>query len=564
MSKIQGIIKKAKGMIIDGIAASEHIDSSGEVLNVKGCDISAIKDGTATLNYEHKSNSPTDVVGHIIYGRKIYSAEDCEDERQLFYWEKSGVPLIYIVAELLDSDSHQGAKDLAAIFRYYYTRKLPIITRFSVEGSTIERKGNTLVSSIFKCCAVTLKPCNKDATSDVLFDPLAPVKQEEDGISDIVASVNKFSDPSLIKLGGSLDIECVPLILKSENDFDKSQLIELIQKYESSPEFDLNLELQTLGVPESLFQRLWYSVETQKQKLIKFEKLEKALSSLSKDPKSAGDSIIDSELHGVNLHPDAKKMVHGLDLSPSLALAQKHKSTNSEAFWTKNSAGNKLFVKPEAELSNFGDSEKESAYHNLAKDFFGLGKYVATTASVMHPKTGKMHTIVESVDGEHSQDNKNGLPKSQKHINTLNKLGEAGELDKMGLMDYLLGNDDRHQYNYMFSNDDSIKLFDHGLTFNHQPTPPAYEPDYLEKYAKIVKNKGQDFAKQPLHQDAQTWLQNLNPESLKRELTKNSVPPESVQEIHRRLVAMQDSLKSNPQAPKFNVYNAPFGGAQIA
>src|SRR5262245_7180898 len=84
------------GMILDGVAASEAIDSSGEVLKVDGCDISSLdKDGVFV--YEHipsdskeKSGYGLEVVGKILYAHKVLREEDCENERQRHFWEKVG------------------------------------------------------------------------------------------------------------------------------------------------------------------------------------------------------------------------------------------------------------------------------------------------------------------------------------------------------------------------------------------------------------------------------------------------------------------------------------------
>jgi len=133
MSLIDKIKKQAKGMLLDGIGASQHVDSSGEILDVKGCDIQDVEDGVAVINYEHKDDSPTDVIGRLVYAKKIFGPDDCDDERQLMYWKKSGVPYIYIIGELMDDDDHSGAKDAAAIVRHYYRRGLPIVARWSID-----------------------------------------------------------------------------------------------------------------------------------------------------------------------------------------------------------------------------------------------------------------------------------------------------------------------------------------------------------------------------------------------------------------------------------------------
>src|SRR6185436_184995 len=99
----------ATGMIIDGIFASQAIDSSGEILDVEGCDISTL-DRDGVLNYEHLDGSSKEskafgqeIVGKIVYARKVFSAADCETDRQKEYWEKVGkIPFIYGMCRLYD------------------------------------------------------------------------------------------------------------------------------------------------------------------------------------------------------------------------------------------------------------------------------------------------------------------------------------------------------------------------------------------------------------------------------------------------------------------------------
>ena len=76
----------SNSMTIDGVFASEALDSSGEVLDVKGADISTMQEGNGFCNYEHNGadgkGNGNEIVGKIVYVKKIFTPEDCEDERQ--------------------------------------------------------------------------------------------------------------------------------------------------------------------------------------------------------------------------------------------------------------------------------------------------------------------------------------------------------------------------------------------------------------------------------------------------------------------------------------------------
>lgn len=244
----------ATGMIIDGVFASEAIDSSGEVLDVEGCDISTLdKDGV--LNYEHKEgdkkdprggNNGEEIVGKIVYAKKIFKASDCETDRQREYWNKVGhLPFIYGICRLYDGAGHSGAQALAAQIRDHHANNEPILVRFSIEGSTLERKGNRLLASVARRVAATLKPCNRTAISGLVEDPKAPsgfdknpVDQEKP-VKDILAGLfddhrdsedakkREHEHPMYTKLGGEFEVECSPLI---KDEVDLQRAIKLIMK----------------------------------------------------------------------------------------------------------------------------------------------------------------------------------------------------------------------------------------------------------------------------------------------------------------------------------------------
>ncbi len=185
------------GMVIDGISASEHLDSSGEVLKIDGHDISDMLEGRAQINWEHNNDSPEDIIGQIIYARKIKKKSDCEDERQEMFWDSCKVPFVYIRAELFDDEEHPGAVAAAALIRYYKNRGIKVQAGFSVEGATLDKQDNVLKRSVGRRCALTLRPCNKSAISDVYEDSknkdLAkfmqinkPIKGKAYEVSDII------------------------------------------------------------------------------------------------------------------------------------------------------------------------------------------------------------------------------------------------------------------------------------------------------------------------------------------------------------------------------------------
>src|SRR5271157_2733477 len=160
---------------VHGIGASENIDSSGEIVSIAGLDISTLEyDGV--LNWEHKADQPAQVVGKILKARKIFSDADCEDDHQLYFWNKVKVPYLYVMGELMD-DYKDSAREVAGQFRYDADRKgkQKSTANFSVEGSKISKEGITVARSIARKITITTLECNKAAVAEMVStDPVKP------------------------------------------------------------------------------------------------------------------------------------------------------------------------------------------------------------------------------------------------------------------------------------------------------------------------------------------------------------------------------------------------------
>jgi hypothetical protein len=209
-----------QGLIIDGIAASEAIDSSGEILDISGADITDLEEGRGVLNFEHKSEkddgaSYNDVLGRIIFAKKIFKEADCSNEREKKYWREVKLPLIYIQAELFDAEDHEGAKATAAMIRHYQRRGLPILVRYSIEGGTLKKEGNVIKRSIIKRVACTIKPCNKSCHSGVLSDPKDTLVDTQKTEVEFVPQLRN-SDIEFYQRGH--EVECDPIIKMEELD----------------------------------------------------------------------------------------------------------------------------------------------------------------------------------------------------------------------------------------------------------------------------------------------------------------------------------------------------------
>ena len=151
----------SKGMIIDGIAGSEAIDSAGERLSVEGCDISALEAGSGRLNDNH-NKSFSGSIGRVLGAKKIFKVEDCDTDRQRMYWNQVKTPYIYVRGELYDDVEHPNAKAAAAIMKHLGKGDSPLAIRMSVEGGVLARKdGGILDRTKVHSVALTFTPANK-------------------------------------------------------------------------------------------------------------------------------------------------------------------------------------------------------------------------------------------------------------------------------------------------------------------------------------------------------------------------------------------------------------------
>lgn len=160
------------GTFIHGIAASEHIDSSGERILVKGIDISSLtKDGV--FNWEHKNENSSQIVGKILEAKKILKREDCDNDAQKYFWDKIKTPYVYVAGELFDHVGHTAAQDVAAMLRYdknINKDETKALINFSIEGSRLGKEGSTITKCIARKVTVTITPCNKMAFAEQMED----------------------------------------------------------------------------------------------------------------------------------------------------------------------------------------------------------------------------------------------------------------------------------------------------------------------------------------------------------------------------------------------------------
>jgi len=203
-------------MYIDGIAASQNIDTAGERIIIEGLDISSLVG--SVFNYEHLNTTPDHIVGKILKAKKIFSDKDCEDDRELYYWNKCTTPFLYVMGELFDSYK-DSAKEVAGMFRYDedHRGKTPTDTiGFSIEGAKISKENMDITRSIARKVTITVLPANKAAIAEMV----PPQADKKDSLDEIFKT-ETFTEIRIVKDTNKTLLE----MLKKEDPFAHAKIL---------------------------------------------------------------------------------------------------------------------------------------------------------------------------------------------------------------------------------------------------------------------------------------------------------------------------------------------------
>ncbi len=173
-----------KPLEIDMIAGSQLRDTQGEMLSVEGADISELEAGKGRLNDNHGKGF-FNSIGRITGAKKIFKKEDCENERQEYYWEKVKAPYIYVKGYLYDDEDHPNARAAAAILRNIHKSDIPLQLKASVEGGVVARgisDNSLLARTKIHSVALTFTPAN----NNTLIEPISLNKSEIDEAADML------------------------------------------------------------------------------------------------------------------------------------------------------------------------------------------------------------------------------------------------------------------------------------------------------------------------------------------------------------------------------------------
>lgn len=240
-----------------------------------------------------------------------------------------------------------------------------------------------------------------------------------------------------------------------------------------------------------------------------------------------------------------KSLVRGMDLD--------HETQPSAggshamwSYWSKGAHGAPVYVKRVDSQSDFPEPRKEVVFHNLARDFFGLGAHVPNVAHVLHPKTNEEVAVIDHVAGRHVPRRYVGarnLPRNKDDADAIVGAGESGDLSKMAIMDLMLGNVDRHEHNWMLDSNGKVKLIDHGHAFRWS----GNMPDYMRQYHNTKRERtGAESEFEPISTGARSWAEKLDPQKLEQLMKNQMVPQKHVDATVKKLLGLKSALAQNP------------------
>lgn len=201
--------KKGNKLEIDMCAGSQLRDTQGEILSVEGADISELIAGRGRFNDNHGKGF-FNSVGRITEAKKIFTEDDCENERQKYYWQKIRAPYIYVKGYLYNDEEHPNAKAAAAILKSIHKSDAPLKLKASVEGGVVSRglKDPALLAQTkIHSVALTFTPANNATLVEPLNLEKTALSSYDEELIKSVLHMATDNVPSFIDISEKMQME---------------------------------------------------------------------------------------------------------------------------------------------------------------------------------------------------------------------------------------------------------------------------------------------------------------------------------------------------------------------
>ncbi|MDE2425694.1 MAG: hypothetical protein KGO96_07290 [Elusimicrobia bacterium] len=316
--------------------------------------------------------------------------------------------------------------------------------------------------------------------------------------------------------------------------------------------------------------RLLYEGDPEKQVLAIFglEISEKNIESLDaiKDIVNQGGIIYKSEQEEINVeaaHYNSKEAAgvvkKAIESGHYYKLALGGKYSDNSAIIKDPKTGMLWLVKPGTQKlspaagvreERATQSQREAAFYEVAKTL-GMGSIVPRTFLIK--LNGKLTAVMPFLPHDFKQLDKIRKIDPNRMVQTLEKYRRVGEVHKFAVIDWILGQTDRHGGNILISDDNSLALIDHGGAFAGKAFNPAFDDSsFIPFYLRYTHPKGfkklsprDRFMNMPtidIHTDKRLkdWILDIKPYQIEKILKEFDINPEP--ELNR-LKDIQDHAK---------------------
>lgn len=171
---------------------------------------------------------------------------------------------------------------------------------------------------------------------------------------------------------------------------------------------------------------------------------------------------------------------------------------------------------------NFGTSHRDAAFHYLSRHIFGMDHFVPQTTVFKHPKTGSDWSAQAWVHGA------TGLTHSDQLKSTSKE-----DLQKLAIMETILGHNDRNSSNIVFDKSNQMKLIDNALSF-----------DYSHRYGNPVPKYAKDIMHDDIEHGVHDWLDRLDSHDMAQKMSEMGAPTAIINKATDRMHEMKSWSKA--------------------
>ena len=420
----------------DAVAGSELRDTQGEILDVKGADISELEAGRGIINDNHSNKLP-DVLGRITSAKKIFSLEDCDTDRQKYYWNKIKAAYIYTEGLLYDDEDHRSAKAAAAILKHQFRTDSPLKLKCSVEGGILERgkkDQRVLARTKIRGLALTFAPANNATLVEGLdLAKSAATTVEELDLIKSYAPYAVIDAPTLVDFSQKLSVAKIRENVEKINEIvgGLKKNISLVEPLEKAPKKQL---LQQLGSdPKAAEVADWLANDVKRDDVQQW-----FLKNYKKDPSIYNDKNKHAVRHYVGtagIHTDQDIGKVRFDKSHSFDDGMKMWSDAEEKLKSQ-ARGSSSLIKPDEKTKKLIDLGNGWGWYDLGKGYDAAeGRAMSHCGNVnaegaeSNPKSLYHKDRILSLRKEH---NINGETYHEPRLSFIENEGHLGETKGFG------------------------------------------------------------------------------------------------------------------------------------